>query len=84
MIYKSDSAYITGPFKTREYITHYTPHVVNRSKQPLYIIICKERVHVTYEQPYRLVLYNADFKFYARYEYKVSELELMTMLKKNS
>ena len=80
MIYTSNRMYVTGPFKTREYIIHNTPYVVNRPNQPLYIIMSDWRVRVTYENRYREVLYNSDFEFYARYEYKVSELQLMTML----
>lgn len=72
--------YITGIFKTKEYIEYNTPYVVNRPNQPLHIIISDNRVHVTYEEQYGVVLYNADFKFFAKYESVVSELQLMTIL----
>lgn len=80
MIYRSNSMYITGIFKTKEYIEYNTPYVVNRPNQPLHIIISDNRVHVTYEEQYGVVLYNADFKFFAKYESVVSELQLMTIL----
>jgi hypothetical protein len=82
MIYNSNRAYITGLFKTREYIDYNTPYVVNRPNQPLYIIISDKMVHVTYEEPYGDVLYNSDFEFYDRYESEISELTLMTIVKK--
>ena len=69
--------YTTGPFKTREYIDYNTPYVVNRPNQPLHITICHWCVSVTYGG----VLYNSDFKFFAKYESLVSELQLMTILK---
>jgi hypothetical protein len=80
MIYNSNRAYITGPFKTREYIDYNTPYVVNRPNQPLYIIICDWCVTVTYEEPYGGTLYNSVFKFFAKYESVVSELQLMTII----
>ena len=80
MIYTSKRMFITGPFKTREYIIYNTPYVVNRPNQPLYIIISSEWVHVMYEKRYRDVLYNSHFEFYERCESKVSELQLMTMV----
>ena len=82
MIYKSNCAYIILPYKTREYITHNTPYVVNRVNQPLDIIISQEKVYVTYIEPYGDCVYHADFKFSARYECKISELQLITMLNK--
>jgi len=82
MIYNSNRAYITGPFKTREYIDYNTPYIVNRPNQPLYIIISDRVAHVAYEEPYGDVLYNSDFEFYDRYESEISELRLMTIVKK--
>lgn len=81
-VYKSNSAYITTPYKTKEYIDYNTPYVVNRVNQPLDIIISEKRARVRYIEPYGDCVYNADFTFFAMYKFKVSELKLMTILNK--
>lgn len=80
MIYTSKIMYTTGPFKTREYIDYNTPYVVNRPNQPLHITICHWCVRVTYEERYGGVLYHSAFKFFAKYESVVTELQLMTII----
>jgi hypothetical protein len=84
IVYKGLQLFVTGPFKTREYIDYNTHNVVNRPNQPLYIIISHLTARVTYEEPHGDVLYNSHFDFYGRYEYKVTELELMTLVYKNN
>jgi len=82
IVYRSNSAYITHPYKTREYIDNNTPYVVNRINQPLDIIISDKRARVRYIEPYGDCVYNADFNFSAMYKFKVTELALISMLNK--
>ena len=82
IVYKSECAYITPPYKTKEYIDYNTPYVVNRVNQPLDIIISEKLARVRYIEPYGDCVYNADFTFFAMYKFKVSELTLMTILNK--
>ena len=82
MIYTSNSAYIIHPYKSREYIHHNTPYVVNRVNQPLDIIISDKLARVRYIEPYGDCVYNADFNFSGMYKFKVTELGLISMLNK--
>jgi hypothetical protein len=81
-VYRSNSAYITHPYKSREYIDNNTPYVVNRVNQPLDIIISDKLVRVRYIKPYGDCVYNADFNFFATYKFKVTELSLISILTK--